>query len=115
MNTFSKKLAWFFSTLMWVGLIYVAVLMFVGQTSTNTYYKDSNNAVQKVMADLNFYQSTNNAPYNDSELYNNKYSSEAYPEQNIYKNVQITYGLTDVPPLERVISTPPPPPVRHSH
>jgi len=113
MNTFSKKLVWFLSTLMWVGLIYIAVLMFVGQTSTNTYYKDKNNTVQKVMADLNFYQSTDDEPYDDEKLYN-KYSSPNFPRQDVYREVKITQNTATVPPLQVVI-IPPPLPVTHSH
>jgi len=123
MNTFSKKILAFFSTLMWVGLLYVAVLMFIGHTSTNTYQKDSNNVVQKVMADLNFFQSKRWTvdkeehpayQYNDPKLYN-EYSSSNYPLPELYNEVVITQDTVDPKDIIPGVIILDPPPVTYSH
>ncbi|MGE4443633.1 MAG: hypothetical protein AB7E37_01400 [Candidatus Altimarinota bacterium] len=84
-----------------VGLfiIYIAVMIFVTSTSENKMYKNPTNTIQKVSAELNFYQSTNNNTYE-----NGLWSSQNYPIQTIYQKAKVS--LTGEPtPVPRDIST----------
>gem|GEM_PF-2253452 len=94
--------------------------MFVGQTSTNTYYKDSNNAVQKVMANLNFYQSNNGGESleygktSDVLRDTEGYTSPNYPLSDVFTQVLITQDLATFPTVT-LISENIPTPIRRSH
>ncbi len=85
-------------TLVWVLLIYISALVLIENTSENTSYKNKN-AIHDVSAELNFYQSTNNNPY-EQELW----SSEKAPLETVYEKVKVT--LTGEPePADTGITT----------
>lgn len=89
-----RKIYW----VMWIIFIYIAVLIFVSNTSENSSYKN-NNLIHNVSAELNFYQSTINNLY-EKWLW----SSEKFPIQTVYEKVKVTLSW-EPEPADTVIRT----------
>lgn len=82
MKTEKNYFIWIFFMIIWIYLL-------INLTTDNQ-------SLNKASAELNFYQSTDNHPYNDENLYYS-YSSSKYPLMNIYKKVKVTLNPSPSP------------------
>lgn len=77
--------------ILWIPFLYLAVLLFVSNTSENDSYKNFN-LIHNVSAELKFYQSTINNVY-EKWLW----SSENFPLQSVYEKVKVNLSWEPLP------------------